>query len=92
MGAADAEPTAAMEEEAMDDEEEEATDDEAMADDAMDGEGVNMVLLPKFLGILVFDQAHQGAMEAHEEVGNSGELQFLGPTPERTVSTARSKS
>ena len=51
----------------------------------MDGEGVDMVLLPKFLGILVFDQAHQGAMEAHEEIGNTGTLEFLGPTPENSV-------
>jgi rhamnose transport system substrate-binding protein len=44
-----------------------------------------MVLLPKFLGILVFDQANNGAMEAHEELQNQGELQFLGPTPENSV-------
>jgi rhamnose transport system substrate-binding protein len=49
------------------------------------GMEVNMVLLPKFLGIAVFDQAHQGAMEAHTELGNPGELQFLGPTPENSV-------
>ena len=35
----------------------------AMADDAMatPGKDVSMVLLPKFLGILPFDQAHKGA-------------------------------
>jgi rhamnose transport system substrate-binding protein len=44
-----------------------------------------MVLMPKFLGILVFDQANQGAQEAHAEVGNPAELQFLGPTPENSV-------
>jgi rhamnose transport system substrate-binding protein len=49
------------------------------------GEGVPMVLMPKFLGILVFDQANQGAQEAHAEVGNPAELQFLGPTPENSV-------
>jgi rhamnose transport system substrate-binding protein len=43
------------------------------------------VLMPKFLGILVFDQAYQGALEAHEEVGNPGTLEFLGPTPENSV-------
>ncbi|MFC2016013.1 sugar ABC transporter substrate-binding protein, partial [Chloroflexota bacterium] len=53
--------------------------------DATPGETVNMVLLPKFLGILVFDQANDGAMEAHEELQNAGELQFLGPTPENSV-------
>ena len=44
-----------------------------------------MVLLPKFLGILVFDQAHEGAQEAHAELENPGELLFLGPTPENSV-------
>ena len=44
-----------------------------------------MVLLPKFLGILVFDQANQGAQEAHTELQNKGDLQFLGPTPENSV-------
>jgi rhamnose transport system substrate-binding protein len=44
-----------------------------------------MVLLPKFLGIAVFDQAHRGAEEAHAELGNTGTLQFLGPTPENSV-------
>jgi rhamnose transport system substrate-binding protein len=50
------------------------------------GKKANMVLLPKFLGILVFDQAHQGAEEAHKELKNPGELSFLGPTPENSVS------
>ena len=44
-----------------------------------------MVLLPKFLGILVFDQANDGAQEAHAELENPQELQFLGPTPENSV-------
>jgi rhamnose transport system substrate-binding protein len=44
-----------------------------------------MTLLPKFLGILVFDQANEGAQEAHAELGNPEELQFLGPTPEDSV-------
>ena len=44
-----------------------------------------MILLPKFLGILVFDQAHEGAQEAHAELEDAGELQFLGPTPENSV-------
>ena len=57
---------------------------------AADGEGVPMVLMPKFLGILVFDQANQGAQEAHAEIGNPAELQFLGPPP-RTASPARSR-
>lgn len=49
------------------------------------GGDVDMVLLPKFLGILVFDQANEGAEEAHAELGNQGELLFVGPTPENSV-------
>jgi len=58
---------------------------EATAAPAAESGGVDMVLMPKFLGILVFDQAHQGALEAHKEVGNTGKLEFLGPTPENSV-------
>ena len=49
------------------------------------GKSLNMVLLPKFLGILPFDQAHQGALEAEKELKNGTPLQFLGPTPENSV-------
>ena len=49
------------------------------------GKALDMVLLPKFLGILPFDQAHQGALEAEKELGNPKPLQFLGPTPENSV-------
>ncbi len=49
------------------------------------GQDVDMVLLPKFLGILVFDQANQGAQAAHAELANPGELLFQGPTPENSV-------
>ena len=49
------------------------------------GKATDMVLLPKFLGILVFDQANEGAQEAHKELGNTGKLDFLGPTPENSV-------
>ena len=62
---------------------EEAVSEEAAEE--MAGEGVSMVLLPKFLGILVFDQANEGALEAAAELGNPEELQFLGPTPENSV-------
>ena len=66
---------------------------EAMEDEEMAGEtivpetglGADLVLMPKFLGILVFDQANEGAQEAHGELGNPNELQFLGPTPENSV-------
>ena len=49
------------------------------------GKAADMVLLPKFLGILVFDQANQGAQEAHKELKNPGKLLFEGPTPENSV-------
>ena len=59
----------------------------ALADDAMAtaGKAVSMVLLPKFLGISVFDQAHNGAEEAAKELKNPTKLQFLGPTPQNSV-------
>ena len=58
----------------------------AMAQTALEGgKKADMVLLPKFLGILVFDQAHEGAQEAHKELNNPGELRFVGPTPENSV-------
>ena len=44
-----------------------------------------MVLMPKFLGIMVFDQANTGAQEAHAELQNPEKLEFLGPTPENSV-------
>ncbi len=49
------------------------------------GKSIDMVLLPKFLGISVFDEANQGAQEAHAELKNAGKLDFLGPTPENSV-------
>ena len=52
---------------------------------AVQGMKADLVLLPKFIGILVFDQAHAGAREAHEELGNPGTLEFIGPTPENSV-------
>ncbi len=52
---------------------------------ATPGQALNIVLLPKFLGILPFDQAHQGAEEAAKELGNPTPLQFLGPTPDNSV-------
>lgn len=52
---------------------------------ATPGKSIDMVLLPKFLGIAVFDQAHTGAAEAQKELQNPKEVQFLGPTPENSV-------
>jgi rhamnose transport system substrate-binding protein len=59
----------------------------ALAEDAMatPGKAVSMVLLPKFLGIVPFDQAHKGAEEAAKELKNPEALQFLGPTPQNSV-------
>ena len=44
-----------------------------------------MVLLPKFLGIAVFDQANEGAQEAAKELGNPDALTFTGPTAENSA-------
>ena len=52
---------------------------------ATPGAAVNAVLLPKFLGILVFDQANIGAQEAAKELGSTGPLQFIGPTPDNSA-------
>lgn len=49
------------------------------------GQAVNMLLLPKFLGILPFDLANKGALEAAAELQNPTELTFTGPTAERSV-------
>lgn len=52
---------------------------------AKTGLPAKMMLLPKFLGILPFDQAHQGAEEAAKELGNPTPLDFVGPTAENSV-------
>jgi rhamnose transport system substrate-binding protein len=44
-----------------------------------------MMLLPKFLGILPFDQANQGAEEAAAELQNPTPFDFVGPTAENSV-------
>jgi rhamnose transport system substrate-binding protein len=46
---------------------------------AKPGKAPKMVLLPKFSGNAVFDQAHTGALEAQMELQNPTELQFLAP-------------
>ena len=52
---------------------------------ATPGQDVKMMLLPKFLGILPFDQANQGAQEAAAELENPTALDFVGPTAENSV-------
>lgn len=37
------------------------------------------------MGILPFDQANQGAQEAHAELQNSGQYEYTGPTAENSV-------
>src|SRR5215218_3556357 len=49
------------------------------------GQDVKMMLLPKFLGILPFDQANQGAQEAAAELQNPTPFDFVGPTAENSV-------
>lgn len=59
----------------------------AGADDAVvitGGEDFDAILLPKFVGIAVFDQANQGAIEAAGELGTA-EAAFLGPTADNSV-------
>jgi rhamnose transport system substrate-binding protein len=55
-----------------------AQDDAVVAEPGLE---LNLVLLPKFIGISVFDQANEGAQEAHEELENTGTLEFVGPAP-----------
>src|SRR5690242_8332022 len=52
---------------------------------ATPGKALKMILLPKFLGIAVFDQAHNGAEEAAKELQNPEALNFTGPTAENSV-------
>jgi len=46
---------------------------------ATPGQSVKMLLLPKFTGVAVFDQANEGAQEAHKELQNPAELTYTGP-------------
>lgn len=52
---------------------------------ATPGQSVKMMLLPKFLGILPFDQANKGAQQAATELANPEPLAFVGPTAENSV-------
>ena len=53
--------------------------------EAEPGQELDMILLPKDPGNPVFVEANNGAMEAHEELENPGELIFTGPTPENAI-------
>ena len=48
------------------------------------GKEFKSILLPKFTGVAVFDQANQGAQEAARELGVDA-AQFLGPTADNSV-------
>jgi rhamnose transport system substrate-binding protein len=52
---------------------------------ATPGQSIKMMLLPKFLGILPFDQANKGAQEAEAELQNPEKVAFVGPTAENSV-------
>jgi rhamnose transport system substrate-binding protein len=52
---------------------------------ATPGMDAKLMLLPKFLGILPFDQANQGAEEAAAELQNPTKFDFVGPTAEDSV-------
>ena len=54
-------------------------------DQAEPGQDVNLMLLPKFLGITVFDQANAGAQEAATELGIPTAPTFTGPTADNSV-------
>lgn len=53
--------------------------------EAMPGKSVDMILLPKFVGNKVFEEANEGAQEAHKELGNPGKLNYVGPTADNSV-------
>jgi rhamnose transport system substrate-binding protein len=46
---------------------------------ATPGKSLKFVFEPKFLGNAVFDQAHEGALEAAKELQNPADLQYLAP-------------
>jgi rhamnose transport system substrate-binding protein len=52
---------------------------------ATPGQDVKMLLLPKFLGILPFDQANQGAQEAAAELQNPTAFDYDGPDQANSV-------
>lgn len=83
----DAEDDSMEEDDAMEDDsmEEDDADSGAMADGEFEaGLDFNAILLPKFTGIAVFDQANEGALEAAGELGTT-EAEFLGPTADNSV-------
>ncbi len=45
---------------------------------AKKGEKADLVLLPKFISMVIFDQVNEGAQEAHTYLNNRGQLIFFG--------------
>lgn len=62
-----------------------ATGSPTAAITATKGLDAKLMLLPKFLGILPFDQANQGATEAAAELQNPTPFDFVGPTADNSV-------
>lgn len=52
---------------------------------AVPGKALDMIFLPKFMGNKVFDEANEGAQEAHKELANPGKLSYVGPTADNSV-------
>jgi rhamnose transport system substrate-binding protein len=52
---------------------------------ATPGQEAKLMLLPKFLGIVPFEQANRGAEEAAAELQNPVPLDFVGPTADNSV-------
>src|SRR5258708_35218845 len=46
---------------------------------AKPGQNVSLTLLPKFVGIAVFEEANQGALEASKELQSTGKYQMVVP-------------
>ncbi|MFK7803823.1 MAG: substrate-binding domain-containing protein [Anaerolineae bacterium] len=55
-----------------------------ITEDVSDDDDINIVLLPKFMGISVFDQANEGAIEAARNLRQPAPS-FVGPTAENSV-------
>ncbi len=48
-------------------------------------ESFDIINVPKFLGNVVFVLSYNGGTEAHEELGNPGKWDFVGPTAENAL-------
>ena len=62
----------------------EASSQNELTEDVVGDESFNAVLLPKFMGIAVFDQANDGAVEASRNLSQPSP-RFVGPTSANSV-------